>query len=107
MDDAHVDKLLELSPYYSKAVIPADTYGLEGPVTTVSVGAVIIVNDNVPEEAVYSLTKSLFDGQQDNADAHAKYDELVIEDAAAITSVPYHPGAAKFYEEKDITVDSE
>lgn len=106
MDDAHVDKLLELSPYYSKAVIPADTYGLEGPVTTVSVGAVIIVNDNVPEEAVYSLTKSLFDGQQDNADAHAKYDELVLEDAAAITAVPYHPGAAKYYDEQGITVET-
>lgn len=106
MDDAHVDKLLELSPYYSKAVIPADTYGLEAPTTTVSVGAVIIVNDSVSEDAVYNLTKSLFDGQKDNADAHAKYDELVLEDAAAITSVPYHPGAAKYYDEQGITVET-
>ncbi len=106
MDDAHVDKLLELSPYYSKAVIPAETYGLEGPVTTVSVGAVIIANDSVSEDAIYNLTKSLFDGQEDNADAHAKYDELVIEDASAITSVPYHPGAAKYYDEQGITVET-
>lgn len=104
MDDEHVDKLLALSPFYSKAVIPADTYGLEGPVTTVSVGAVIIVNDAVPEEAVYNLTKSLFDGKANNSDAHAKYDELVIEDAAGVTSVPYHPGAAKYYEEQEIIV---
>lgn len=103
MDDEHVDKLLELSPYYSKAVIAADTYGLEGPVTTVSVGAVVIVNNSVSEENVYNLTKSIFDGQANNADAHAKYDELVLEDAAAITAVPYHPGAAKYYEEQGIT----
>ncbi|MCI2241224.1 TAXI family TRAP transporter solute-binding subunit [Adlercreutzia faecimuris] len=104
MDDAHVDELMAISPYYSKAVIPADTYGLEGPVTTVSVGAVVIANNSVSEDAIYNFTKSLFDGQENNADAHAKYKELVIEDAAAITSVPYHPGAAKYYEEQEIEV---
>lgn len=106
MDEEHVTELCEMSPYYSPATIPADTYGTEGPVSTVSVGAVIIVNDSVPEEAVYNLTKSLFDGKENNSDAHAKYDELVIEDAAAITSVPYHPGAAKYYDEQGITVES-
>lgn len=106
MDAEHVAALCELSPFYSPAVIPADTYGTEGAVDTVSVGAVIIVNDNVPVEAVYNLTKSLFDGQANNSDAHAKYNELVLEDAAAITSVPYHPGAAKYYEEQGITVES-
>ncbi len=107
LDQAHIDQLLASNPYYSEAVIPADTYGTEGPVTTVSVGAVIIVNNSVSEDVVYNLTKSLFDGKDNNSDAHAKYDELVLEDAAAITSVPYHPGAAKYYQEQDITVDSE
>ncbi len=104
MDDEHVDRLLELSPYYSKAVVAADVYGLDSLTTTVSVGAVIIANNSVSEEAIYNLTKSLFDGQEDNADAHAKYKELVIDEAAGITSVPYHPGAAKYYEEQGITV---
>lgn len=104
MDDEHVDKLMAISPYYSKAVIPADTYGLEGPTTTVSVGAVIIANNSVSEDAIYNFTKSLFEGAESNADAHAKYKELVIEDAAGISSVPYHPGAAKYFEEQEITV---
>ena len=104
MDDAHVDELMAISPYYSKAVIPADTYGLEGPTTTVSVGAVVIANNSVSEDAIYNFTKSLFEGAESNADAHAKYKELVIEDAAGITSVPYHPGAAKYFEEQEITV---
>lgn len=107
LDQQHIDQLLETNPYYTEAVIPADTYGTEGPVTTVSVGAVIIVNNSVSEDVVYNLTKSLFDGKENNSDAHAKYNELVLEDAAAITSVPYHPGAAKYYAEQDITVDSE
>ncbi|NGM18282.1 TAXI family TRAP transporter solute-binding subunit [Eggerthellaceae bacterium zg-893] len=103
LDQAHIDELLASNPYYSEATIPAETYGTEGPVETVSVGAVIIANNSVSEDSIYNLTKSIFDGQQDNADAHAKYNELVLEDAAAITSVPYHPGAAKYYEEQGVT----
>lgn len=104
MDQAHVDKLLETSPYYAAATITADTYGLDSDVLTVSVGAVIIANDNLSEDAIYNLTKSLFDGAEDNASAHAKYSELSLEDASAITSVPYHAGAAKYFEEQNITV---
>lgn len=104
MDQAHVDKLLETSPYYAAATITADTYGLDSDVLTVSVGAVIIANDNLSEDAIYNLTKSLFDGAEDNASAHAKYSELSLEEASAITSVPYHAGAAKYFEEQNITV---
>lgn len=106
MDQEHVDKLLESSPYYAEAVIPADVYGLDSDTTTVSVGAVIIANDNLSEDAIYNLTKSLFDGTENNSEAHAKYNELSLEEAASITGVPYHPGAAKYYEEQGITVES-
>ena len=106
MDDEHVAKLQEASPYYAKAVIPADTYGLDSDVTTVSVGAVVIANNSVSEDAIYGFTKSLFDGQQNNAEAHAKYDELSLEEAASVSTVPYHPGAAKYYAEQGIDVES-
>ncbi len=104
MDDAHVEKLLAASPYYAKDVIKADVYGLDADVTTVSVGAVVIVNNSVSEDAVYGFTKSLFEGAKDNVSAHAKYKELDIENASSITTVPYHPGAAKYYSEQGITV---
>lgn len=104
MDDEHVEKLIASSPYYAKAVIPADTYGLEGDVTTVSVGAVILAKNSISEDAIYGLTKSFFDGAKDNAEAHAKYSELNIEEAASYEGVPYHPGAAKYYAENDIEV---
>lgn len=103
MDDEHVEKLLDASPYYAKATISADTYGLESDVTTVSVGAVVIANNSVSEDAIYGFVKSLFEGAEDNADAHAKYKELDLENAASITTVPYHPGAAKYFEEQGIT----
>lgn len=104
IDDEHIEKLLASSPYYSKAVISADTYGLDADVTTVSVGAVIIANNNVSEDAVYGFVKSLFEGAENNAEAHAKYQELDLENAASVTTVAYHPGAAKYFAEQNITV---
>lgn len=106
MDEEHVNQLCESNPFYAPATIEPDVYGLAEATNTVSVGAVVIANDSVSEDAIYNFTKSLFDGQQSNADAHAKYSELVLEDAAGLTSVPYHAGAAKYYQEQDITVET-
>ena len=36
--------------------------------------------------------------------SHAKYGEVSVEDGASITSVPYHPGAAKYFSEKGYEV---
>ena len=55
---------------------------------------------------MYGLTKSIFDGAKDNASAHAKYNELKLEDAANVTTVAYHPGAAKYFAEQGIEVAS-
>ena len=51
---------------------------------------------------VYNITKALFDNQAELASAHAKGKELSLQTAAKGVSIPFHPGAAKFYKEKGI-----
>ena len=104
LDDEHVDQLLAASPYYTKCVIPADVYGLPEDVTTVGVAAVILARDNVSEDAIYALTADIFDNAPDLVSSHAKYAEIDKEFGASITSVPYHPGAAKYFAEQGFTV---
>ena len=104
LDDAHVDKLLASSAYYAKCVIPADVYGTDGDITTVGVGAVILARNDVSEDAVYALVADIFDNAPNLVDTHAKYGELSLDYGASITSVPYHPGAAKYFAEKGFTV---
>ena len=105
MDAKHIAKLQETSPYYAAATIPAGTYsGMDADTTTVSVLSVVLANNSVSEDDVYNFTKSLFDGAQNNADAHAKYKELDLETATSITSVPYHAGAAKYFKEQNVEV---
>lgn len=104
LDDDHVEKLLASSPYYSKVVITKDTYNMPSDVTTVAVGAVVLANNDVSEDAVYALCKDIFDNAANLTESHAKYAEINIEFGASITAVPYHPGAAKYFEEKGFTV---
>lgn len=104
LDDAHVEKLLASSAYYAKCVIPADVYGTDGDITTVGVGAVILARNDVSEDVVYALVADIFDNAPNLVDTHAKYGELSLDYGASITSVPYHPGAAKYFAEKGFTV---
>ena len=105
LEDEYITKLLADSPYYAKAVIPAGTYnGQTKDATTVAVGAVILVRNDVPEEAVYALTADIFDNAASLVSTHPKYGELSLEFGASITSVPYHAGAAKYFTEKGFTV---
>lgn len=102
IDDEHVAKLLESSPYYSVYTVPAATYSMPEDVQTVAVAAVVLVRDDVADDDVYTFVSTVFN----NADAiqHGKAAELDVAFGASMTSVPYHPGAAKFFAEQGYEV---
>ena len=102
LDDEHIAKLQESSPYYSKYVIPADTYEGVPEATTVAVSAVIIARDDVSDADVYNIVSTIFENK--DSLAHDKAKELDLEFAAGVTNVPYHPGAAQYFAEKGIEV---
>ncbi len=104
LDDEHIDALIAASPYYSKYVITADTYGLDSDTTTVAVGAVVIARDDVSEDDVYNFVSGVFDNIDAITAVHAKGAELSLDFAASVTSVPYHAGAAKYFAEQGIEV---
>ena len=104
LDDEHVDQLLAKCPYYTKVTIGKDVYGLDSDTVTVAVGAVILARDDVSEDAIYALVADIFDNAASLTDTHAKYAEISPEYGASITSVPYHPGAAKYFAEKGFEV---
>lgn len=102
IDDEHIDKLLAVSPYYSKYTVTADTYGMPEDAQTVAVAAMVLARNDVSEDAVYTFVSTVFE----NADQlqHGKAAELNLEFASSISSVPYHPGAARYFAEKGFEV---
>ena len=72
--------------------------------STVSVGAVVIARDDVPTDQIYAFVSTIFNNLDAIAAQHGKGAELSLEFASSMTSVPYHPGAAKYFAEKGFEV---
>jgi TRAP transporter TAXI family solute receptor len=96
-------KLTQKYPFLAAVKVPANTYkGQTADVSTVAVNAVLIVGNSLSEAMVYNLTKALFENQAELASAHAKGKELNIKTAVTGVSIPFHPGAVKYYKEKGL-----
>jgi hypothetical protein len=96
-------KLTQKYPFLAEVRVPANTYkGQPNEVATVAVNAVLIAGAGLSETIVYNLTKALFENQMELAQAHAKGKELNIYAAVKGVSIPFHPGAVKYYKEKGL-----
>ena len=107
LDDEHIDALLESSPYYAKAVIPAETYGMPEDAVTVAIGAVVLASNDVADVDVYNFLCGVFENLEDLAKVHDKANELSLEFATSLVGVPYHPGAVQYFADKGIEVPAE
>ena len=99
-----LNKLLEMAPAFSPYEIPAGTYeGQDEPAKTVSQWAVLYVRKDLPDDLVYNLTKVMYEKTDEIAAAHARGNQITIENATkGIEPVPFHPGAVKYYKEKGL-----
>jgi TRAP transporter TAXI family solute receptor len=103
IQDAKIAQLTKKYPFLSPVVIPANTYkNQSSQVKTVAVAAVLIASSELKEDVVYKLTKALFENQPELAASHAKGKELSLKTAATGVSIPFHPGAIKYYKEKGV-----
>ncbi|MDA5109124.1 TAXI family TRAP transporter solute-binding subunit [Brevibacillus thermoruber] len=101
VDADKIDALIQKYPFYVKTTIPANTYQtVPEEITTVSVKSMLVVRSDLSEDLVYKVTKAIFE----NTDklGHAKAKEIKIEDALKGVSLPVHPGAKKFFDEKGV-----
>lgn len=96
-----VKELIEKYPFYSEDVVPSGTYKIGEDVNTVAVKAMLVVQDELDEDLVYDITKSIFE----NTDkiAHAKGKLIKAETALeGIGDLKLHPGAEKYFKEKGV-----
>jgi TRAP transporter TAXI family solute receptor len=100
IDDAHATLLRQKYPFYTQFPVPAGSYrGQSGEVKTVAVKATFVVSKKLTEDTVYQLTKNLFESRDAIVTAHAKGLELSTAYAVDGISVPFHPGAEKYFKE--------
>ncbi len=98
---AEADKLIGDYPFYSKFHIDDSQYGIPG-ADTVAILATLACTQDLSEDVVYNITKGLFDNQPALALAHAKGNDLSPASAVQGVSIPFHPGAEKYYKEAGV-----
>ncbi|MDD3369635.1 MAG: TAXI family TRAP transporter solute-binding subunit [Lachnospiraceae bacterium] len=98
VDADQLAALKDKYPFYTEYVIPAGTYkGVDEDTTSVAVKATFIVSNELSEDVVYDITKFIYE----NSDkiVHDKATELSKEYAVDGISIPFHPGAEKYFKE--------
>ena len=97
-NDEFMTRLVKEFPFFIKDVIPAGTYnGVDHDTPTPAVMAMLICDADLSDDVVYKFTKALWENIEDLYKVHAKARMITLETALDGTSVPVHPGAAKYY----------
>jgi hypothetical protein len=98
-----LQKLTAKYPFFVPEVIPADVYGTEGDVNTVTVRNIMLVREDLPEDLVYDLTKGIFENIGDIQASHATAQKnITLENAQIGVDIPFHDGAVKYYQEQGL-----
>jgi len=86
--------------YYTTTTIPGGTYkGTDTDTSALAIKATLAVSSKLDEETVYQMTKALFENLDELGRAHAKGKEVSAKAAITGVSVPFHPGAVKYFKE--------
>jgi uncharacterized protein len=88
-------------PFLKSVVIPAMTYGQSEDIQTVGVDVLFICRENLSEEIVYAMLSTFFDRIQELAQKQPVFRSVSLSQAPA-TPIPLHPGAARFYREREL-----
>jgi uncharacterized protein len=87
---------------YSLRDFPADTYpeAQDGEVPTIIMATTLMVHEDVSEETVYQITKTLCENQDKLPAIHQSMEVFDCRTATENAPVPIHPGALRYYEEQ-------
>lgn len=90
---------------WSAYEIPAGTYPNQDEViNTIAQPNILAVRDDVSEEDVYQITKTIYENLPFLNNIHAATKAMALEKAIVGLPMPLHPGAQRFYEEQGIEI---
>ena len=100
-----IAKIQAEAPYFEKMVIPAGTYSNTEDFQTITCQAVLYCRSDLDDDTVYNITKAFYESAEEIAAAHPAGKDISLEGGLSGITTAVHPGAARYYEEKGITVD--
>jgi len=102
---ADAEKFIEKYPHFSPGILPKGYYksNADYDVETITVWNFMIVHKNAPDDLVYEVVKKTFENVDILIAAHPSGKETKPE-YIVYSPIPLHPGAAKYYNEKNIKI---
>ena len=96
-----MEKILKKYPYYSSSVIPANAYPqINTDTPALKWVGLVITHKDMDENLAYNIVKTIAKDHLDEfKQCHAKARSLTMENMVEGMSIPWHPGALKFWKE--------
>lgn len=96
--DSYVEPMRKkYGPAYTRVTIPAEPYGLAGPVATIGTGNYLLARTDLPERAAHELLRVLFAHRVAIMRPVTAGARLEPRFAISTGTVPLHPGAVAYY----------
>jgi len=106
--DAELKTVNERYPLWSRYVISAGTYPNQvTDIQSIAHPNVLAVRADIPEEAVYQITASIWENLSALHEIHKATREIQLKTALTGLGAPLHPGAARYYREKGLEIPEE
>jgi TRAP transporter TAXI family solute receptor len=68
----------------------------------IGIGNILFVNENMPEKQAYQIVATIFAHLDEVHKLHPQAASLTLENATVGSSIPFHPGAIRFYTEQGV-----
>ncbi|MEZ4528188.1 MAG: TAXI family TRAP transporter solute-binding subunit [Desulfobacterales bacterium] len=105
-----IEDLVREKPFYAKCAFPAKMYpgvaNEEENIETFGVRAALCSSVKVPEDAVYAVTKAVFDNIGEFRKLHPALGELDKKEMLEGLLAPLHPGAEKYFRQSGLLKQS-
>jgi hypothetical protein len=99
IDGEAIAYLMEKYPFFSSGVIPGGTYSQKEDVKTATITNLLLIKKSLPDDVVYSITKTIFENLTALYDAHSAAKNVTLQYVTDGMPVPFHPGAEKYFKE--------
>ena len=96
-----IERIQAHHPFLHSTSIQAGIYGGHPEIETVGVDMLLTCRDDLPEELVYWITRTLFESLPALADSLKAIRQIDLEHIQA-SPIPLHPGAARFYRGREL-----
>lgn len=101
-----IAKIKAAMPEWSDSVIPKGTYKQQAvDQRTVGVYNFAIAHKDLPDDVAYAIVKAVLENNPAMVQGHESAKETVPANAVRNAFLPFHPGAVKYYKEKNIPLD--